>query len=280
VSTVERVHDEEAGVFEQTIGVPNRALAGIVLGYTGYSHRCRGSYRRREPAQDRVTLIVNFGPRLQVAGPAFEQVAADSFIAPLADTYAVTTESGSLHGLQVDLSPLGARMLLGRPMSELDDLIVDLEAVLGAEAPLLVERLFLAPGWTARFELFDAFALARVGERRPSPDVAWAWSRLAGARGRLAIGALAAELGSSRRHLNARFREQVGLGPKAVARIMRFRHAAELIAGDDGHRFAEIAQACGYCDQPHLNRDFRELAGTTPGAYVANSLPPGFGVAA
>ncbi len=145
----------------------------------------------------------------------------------------------------------------------------------------MVESLYLAPGWRERFSILDAFILSRVASARPpSPEVTWAWSRLSRSRGRIRVGALAAELGCSRRHLNARFREQVGLGPKMVARIMRFRHASGLLAGDDGGRFAEIAQACGYYDQAHLNRDFRDLAGTTPGDYVAKSLPPGFGVAA
>jgi AraC-like DNA-binding protein len=31
--------------------------------------------------------------------------------------------------------------------------------------------------------------------------------------------------------------------------------------------WAEIAIDCGYCDQPHLNRDFRFFSGITPGAY-------------
>ena len=45
-------------------------------------------------------------------------------------------------------------------------------------------------------------------------------------------------------------------------------------------RFAEIAYECGYYDQAHLNRDFREFAGTTPGDYVRRLLPDGGGVAA
>jgi transcriptional regulator GlxA family with amidase domain len=38
---------------------------------------------------------------------------------------------------------------------------------------------------------------------------------------------------------------------------------------------AEIAFACGYFDQAHLNRDFRDLAGTTPTAFVDAALESG-----
>jgi AraC-like DNA-binding protein len=53
------------------------------------------------------------------------------------------------------------------------------------------------------------------------------------------------------------------------------------LLGSDGGvgRFADIAAAGGYYDQPHLNRDFRELAGCTPGEYLARMLPGGRGVA-
>jgi AraC-like DNA-binding protein len=181
--------------------------------------------------------------------------------------------------VQVDLTPLGAHMVLGVSMSGLSEVVVDLEAVLGREASLLVERLFHAPGWARRFAILDAFFLARTEDARtPSPDVVWAWRRLSETGGRLRIGSLAEELGCSRRHLIARFREQVGPPPKTVARVMRFRRAAALLELDDGSRM--IAHECGYHDQAHFSRDFRELAGTSPGAYRAAVVADGFGVAA
>lgn len=75
----------------------------------------------------------------------------------------------------------------------------------------------------------------------------------------------------------ARFREAIGPAPKTAARIMRFRRAVDRLSLDDGSRLGEIALDCGYYDQPHLNRDFRELAGTSPGEFVASRLPDGFG---
>ena len=77
------------------------------------------------------------------------------------------------------------------------------------------------------------------------------------------IASLAERIGRSRRHLATRFREQVGLPPKTVARIFRFRRALELLGSGSG--FADVAYECGYFDQAHLNRDFRQFAGTSPG---------------
>ena len=63
----------------------------------------------------------------------------------------------------------------------------------------------------------------------PAPEVAWTYSRLAAAGGRLAVGPLADEVGWSRRHLAARWRRDVGMGPKAVARVLRFQRALRLL---------------------------------------------------
>jgi AraC-like DNA-binding protein len=248
---------------------PSPLLEGAVTGYTGYSHRSAGAVRRREPAQAKVTVILGFGPALRVEGPGHPAHDAGSFVAPLTDSYAITQEGEALEGVQVDLSPLGAHMLFGIPMHELSELVVDLEAVLGASAPLLVERLATTPDWGRRFALLDSFIASRLERARPpSPDVAWAWQRLSAASGMLSIGRLAEEIGCSRRHLAAGFREQIGPTQKTAARILRFRRAVDLISRDDGRRFAEIAQTCGYYDQAHLNREFRQMSGATPVTFL------------
>ena len=81
--------------------------------------------------------------------------------------------------------------------------------------------------------------------------------------------AIAERLEWSRKHLAARFREEVGMGPKTIARIARFNRAQAMAVGGDGDGWADIAAACGYADQAHLVREFTALAGTTPGAWRA-----------
>jgi len=260
---------------------PAAFARGVVHRYCGYRHEGTGAARRLEVAQDQVTVILGFGPPLRVGGPTRAPADEHSFVAPLHDSYAVTEELGSLSGIQVDLSPLGAHMLFGVAMHELSaHLVVALEEVLGREGRELVERLEGLGTWDERFAALDTFIARRLDRApRPAPDAVWAWRRLRESGGRIGIAALTRELGCSPRHLTARFREQVGVPPKAAARLVRFQRAIALLGRDDGRRFAEIAQLCGFYDQAHLNRDFRELAGTSPGGFVARLLPDGLGVA-
>jgi hypothetical protein len=65
----------------------------------------------------------------------------------------------------------------------------------------------------------------------------------------------------------------VGLSPKVAARVVRFARATALLRSPRRPALAEVAAACGYYDQPHLNRDFVDLAGCPPGEWMAAELP-------
>ncbi|HZA89831.1 MAG TPA: helix-turn-helix domain-containing protein [Solirubrobacterales bacterium] len=262
---------------------PDRRLRTCVRRYWGYFERGSGfSHTRELPSAD-VTLIIGFGPPIGITYPRHNGAMTarhTSFIAGLHDSYVVVQAGEWQSGIEVNLTPLGTYLLLGVPMEALTNRVVDLEDLLGGAAALLVEQLHEAPSWDARFDLVDEFVAARLAQARPpSPSVAWAWKRLGENRGRLEIGALAGELGCSRKHLIAQFREQVGLPPKMVARILRFRGVLESLERGNGTRLAEVAQECGYYDQAHLNRDFREFAGITPTEFLDRRLPGGEGSA-
>jgi AraC-like DNA-binding protein len=270
-----RHHDSSLGRWEMVHEAPHPALRGHVLHYCGYSEDTRAPLRRREVASPAVTVIFSFGPAIRVSGRRLT-----SFAAGVDESYDDTEHDGHQRGLEVKLSPLAVRRLLGVPAPELAGQQVELDALLGRRGGELTERMALAPDWPARFRLLDA-ALAKQLERSPRPasDVVHAWRRLVASHGGVSITGLASELGWSRRHFAERFREHVGLAPKPAARLLRFRRAVELIERDDGARLAEIAQDCGYYDQAHLNRDFRDFAGSSPSDHVARRLPDGAGVA-
>lgn len=84
--------------------------------------------------------------------------------------------------------------------------------------------------WPRAGASLDAMLLRRAATATPPrPDVARALARLVATDGSLRIAALAAELGCSRRHLSASFHSELGLAPKAYARILRFRRATALL---------------------------------------------------
>jgi len=245
---------------------PADAFAGLVTRIVGYREMQRGTYRQVEPASLDIPLVISFGDPFAI-GLGREPGSNDRFGSFTAGLFAgpVTIESaGASHCLQVNFTPHGARRLFGMPMSELTGRMPALDDVLGAEGMRLRERLGEAAGWDERFDIVEGFLLARLGERAErGAEVAWAMQRIAASGGRAKVEAIAGRLGWSRKHLAQRFADEVGLGPKAVSRIVRLNAAmAAARTGEDS--WADVAAACGYADQAHLARDFRELAGATP----------------
>ena len=247
--------------------VPHAAVRPLLTrNYVGFSQPAGTAVRWLSPPTGTATVILNIG------APFGGQPLA--FAAGLTDRHEIIDQSGAIDCVDLKLTPLGAYTLLGTRMDDLTDVSVDLTDLLGAPAERLTEQLVAASDWVARFDLLDAFLADRAERgRRPAPEVSWVWQRLTGSAGLVPVGELAAEVGWSRRHLVARFREQVGLPPKTMARICRFTRLTRLATSGGPARWAELAAECGYYDQAHMNRDFREFAGITPTEFLARLTP-------
>ena len=79
---------------------------------------------------------------------------------------------------------------------------------------------------------------------------------------------LARRVGLSQRRFIQLFTAEVGLTPKLYCRVRRFQRARELVRTTKEPDWAAVAVACGFFDQSHLIRDFREFTGLSPAAYV------------
>jgi AraC-like DNA-binding protein len=177
--------------------------------------------------------------------------------------------------LEVLLTPLGAYTLLGLPPEQLRGQLIDLVEVLGPASRRLGEQLRQTPSWRQRFALMDQFLLGRLDRGpRPAPEVARAWARLVGTGGAVPIGRLAREVGWSHKHLISRFRQQVGLGPKTAARLIRLEGVYRRLDRAQGRLdWGRVAAEVGYAGQAHLIRDFHRFTGTTPTAFLAHTRP-------
>lgn len=170
------------------------------------------------------------------------------------------------------LTPWGARALFGTGMHELANVHTSLSALLGRAADRLSEQLAEAPSWEARYALLDEM-LSRMLVDHETGWIVQAWQRLTASGGTVRVEDLAAEVGWSPRRVQVHFRDQIGLPPKTIARIIRLHRALRMLLPGD-RRASDVAAECGYWDQAHLNRDFRTLSGYTP-IDLVKALKPG-----
>lgn len=265
------------------VRAPHPALAAYVDDYVGYDHVLDPDAVHHGLPSPASTVIL-----------AFEEPLDSGWV----DTPGSTgywTLAGGLHtraalirthgrqcGIQLGLTPLGVRVLLGVPIGALTNIVVDHGELPGGIAAGVHARLAAASSWEERFRLLDTHLLTLAGRHDRAhalPEVAEAWRVIVGSRGRARIEAVAHHVAWSRRHLETRFRAELGLTPKQVARVARFDRARRLAA--TGRPLGDVAAVTGYADQAHLTREWRALAGQTPRqtlaeqhAFVQDETPP------
>src|SRR5260370_6294774 len=104
---------------------------------------------------------------------------------------ALVMHQGRQSGIQLQLSPLGARALFGMPAGELASLDVEGGAVLGALADQIVERIREEPDWPGRFAVLDRVLSARLRRGGAAGRARGGGGAGGGARKRAGVGAAA-----------------------------------------------------------------------------------------
>jgi AraC-like DNA-binding protein len=227
-----------------------------------------------------LTLVLSLTEPVEMSVPGVSQrVRIFSVLGGLHDEPVLIHHDGNQCGISLALTPVGARVMFGLPPGELATRVVDLEDVLGWRGRQLRERLQELGTWTERLDLVTSILERRLlrwvdaGHLGPKPELAEAWRVLSRRDGSVTISHVARHVGWSTRHLGERFRAEYGLGPKTMARVMRFERSSRLVRlAPPGRSVARIAAACGYADQAHLTREWRSIAGVTPARWLVDDV--------
>jgi AraC-like DNA-binding protein len=195
------------------------------------------------------------------------------FVAGLQLSPVLIAHEASSHTLTIHLTPAGVRCLLDVPAVELVGQAVSATAVLGPSAQELRSRLELLDDWPTMFGLVDTFLRRRLPDRRRHGGLAVvAWETITMTRGRRTVASVAEHLRCSPRTLHASLKAEVGIGPKALARMVRFASARSivhqrLLSQHTEPTLAQIAADCGYADEAHLIRDWSTFNRTSPARW-------------
>lgn len=186
------------------------------------------------------------------------------------DTYTMLNTAQQVALIGVQFRPGGAASMLGLPASELRNTNVALDALWGAAAHDLRDRMLTARTPEARFHVLEAALTARLAyHAAPHPAVAYALREFHAVPQMRTVAEVANRVSLSSRRFIQVFSAAVGLPPKTYCRVRRFQAALRAISRGGGTSWAHLAASCGYYDQAHFIHDFRAFSGLTPSAYLA-----------
>jgi AraC-like DNA-binding protein len=288
-------HCSELGDWQTMRRRADPRLRAYVHGYVASSSRLRTPIQERHLPSAEVPLVLNFGAphRRLDAADSGEWTARDgAWVVGLHNRHQLATAEGDRHFMIVRFTPLGAHLFLRLPMHLIANQAVDLALIDPALARIVMSRIAAAGSWSDRFAGMDSLIADRVADAAIPAALGFAWRTLVAANGRIALGSLATEVEWSHRTLIARFQKCLGLPPKTIARLLRFNRAVRSLDGLSRTRanepagkpyletrqpadspagaieWAGLAAECGYFDQAHFIREFREFAGMTPDAFL------------
>ena len=175
--------------------------------------------------------------------------------------------SGNVDLFGVRLQPAGAASVLGIPVDEVTDQIVDL-ADMERNVRSIEDRIADAPSFRERTGLVESFVRCRLRETIASDHAATiATNMICRFRGSEPVSRIHRRLDISERQFERRFKRTVGIGPKMFSRIVRFQSVLRAVQTGTSYNLLDAALGSGYYDQSHLIRDFRKFSGLTPAAY-------------
>jgi AraC-like DNA-binding protein len=270
-------HSSPIGHWSVNVWQTDPRLAGVVASM--WFGEGRVAYQRdRILPSGQSQLLINLGPPQYRIDPGPPEVRV-----PFIDVWYSGLHQGPIdteapHGnalLGVAFSARGTYPWLGERMDGLSDRIIALADAIGDGALSLRERLLDTPSLKTRFLLVERWLITRLEPRNiVHPAVRWAVDRIVSAGGRLSIEELAVQTGFTRKHLGTLFRQQVGLSPKALARVHRFRGALDILnRAKDEVPWAALAEQCGFYDQSHLINEFRRFTGFSPTELAKRDKP-------
>jgi AraC-like DNA-binding protein len=262
-----------------TLRVAERPLTPRCAAYArsryGYEEHAAGEVARSEFANASVVVILEIAEPLRVGELGRDAQYAGGFVAGIHDGPTRTAHDGHQAGVQLDLSPLAARLVLGVPLAELAHRVVAAADALPRAYRALPARLAELDSWDARLDAVDELLASAAGAKLPAGfrELAWAVAQIEQRAGGVRVAALARELGWSERRLERAFAEQIGVSPKVFARLARFDALMASVRRGAHTTWAETAHAFGFADQSHLVRDVRQFSGVPPSTASLHLLP-------
>jgi AraC-like DNA-binding protein len=254
------------------VAAPHAALRAHVQAYVEIGGLVGGVFP--VAAVPSAFLFVTWGGPVRI-------LTASSAALPLATLFGVCSRAhrsevaATSQGFHVRFTATGARALL-RDRPDADAWHDALPAAVQRWAEATAE----APTFAARVALADAFWRTRLPARDVWSDAAIALVQ-AGA-GRLHVAGVADLLGVSRRTLQRRFADDIGIGLKTFAQVERYRQAHGLLLRTPGATWRDACAHFGYADQAHFVRSFARFAGVPPTRWTPGGsvFDLGFGLGA
>lgn len=215
-------------------------------------------------------MLFHYGERFKKKNRDGEDFQQRSFLFGQLTSFIELKPTGSVGVLGIKFHPHGLFQLTGIPQWQLNDQAIDLVNIFPRQYAETEEKIWSASSIEERVLFAENFLLHELNtlsmkRKKDHQSIAFALQQLINPFSRKDNNTIASSLHISKRELERRFSDQVGLSPAQYAKIIRFQYIFQV--KEKMQSLTELALAAGYYDQSHFIRDFKAIAGVNPGTF-------------
>ncbi|MCT8332806.1 helix-turn-helix domain-containing protein [Leptospira sp. 85282-16] len=180
--------------------------------------------------------------------------------------------TGSVNTFSVRFFPYGIANFFDKPMDHYANREISLDQLFGFDSAKELENQIRKTYDTpTRIRVMEDFFTTKLQEKITSDRILKnTIDTILESKGYDSIDTILGEGNLSRRQLERKFKKQIGLSPKKLAKIIRMQAALKILMHRQSGKLTEIAYESNYFDQAHFIKDFKEFTGLSPKQFIGD----------
>jgi len=178
--------------------------------------------------------------------------------------------------INIHFKPTGFFHIFNIRPAELVDKMGDCEDILSGEIVSLQDKMHAAGTIQEAVNILEQYLIRKMSSQNTKyrhKSISHVADFLIKQQGMYSIKKLAYHCNMTIQTFEVQFLEQVGINPKYFSRILRFVLATNIKLYQPFKSWTEIANMCGYYDQAHFIKEFKEFAFVSPKKYMLTMNP-------
>ncbi len=173
--------------------------------------------------------------------------------------------------LGIEFRPQGAYRFFHLPLKEIKNQIPPLTDILGNKARQLEEHIANAESVESKILLLQQFLLNQFFHHQEDAIFEYCVEKIISSKGKITVKELEKKTGYSSRWLHMKFINNLGVSPKNLSSIIRFKQYYQAFANKDESSFMKNEFYDFYYDQSHFSKDFKRFTGLTYTGFENNT---------
>jgi AraC-like DNA-binding protein len=167
----------------------------------------------------------------------------------------------------VEFSPHGAYRFFHIALNEIQNQIHPLTDILGTVAKQLGEQISNVERVEGKVALLQEFLLKQFMLQQEDSIFEYCVAKITSSKGKITIKELEKKTGYSSRWLNMKFADKLGVSPKNLSTIIRFKQYYNAVANNNEMDFMQNAFYDHYYDQSHFLKEFKRFTGLSHAGF-------------